>query len=121
MCRERAGIGRLPCVRPYRPGTPRISRPMRRIDGLVHAAPPEGPSMPDSNRIEHIHRFNAELTDIHRTIHAHPEFGLEEHRTAELVAKKLSGLGIEALAGVGGTGVVGVLRAGDGPQKIGLR
>ena len=77
--------------------------------------------MADSNPIEHIRGFHAELTAIRHDIHAHPELGLEEHRTAELVAKKLTELGIEVHAGVGGTGVVGVLRAGDGTQKIGLR
>ncbi len=77
--------------------------------------------MPDSNPIEHIRGFHAELTEIRHSIHAHPELGLEEHRTAELVAKQLAALGIEVHAGVGGTGVVGVLRAGDGGKRIGLR
>ena len=72
--------------------------------------------MPDSNPIEHICSFHAELTEIRHTIHANPELGLEEHRTAELVAKKLTELGIEVHTGVGATGVVGVLRVGDGPQ-----
>ena len=56
--------------------------------------------MPDSNPIEHICSFHAELTEIRRTIHANPELGLEEHRTAELVAKKLTELGIEVHTGV---------------------
>jgi len=77
--------------------------------------------MAETNPIEHIRGFHAELTEIRHAIHAHPELGLEEHRTAELVAKQLAELGIEVHRGVGGTGVVGVLRAGDGPQKIGLR
>ena len=77
--------------------------------------------MADSNPIERIRGFHAELTEIRHTIHAHPELGLEEHRTAELVAKQLTALGIEVHQGVGGTGVVGVLRAGDGDKKIGLR
>jgi hippurate hydrolase len=77
--------------------------------------------MAETNPIEHIRGLHAELTAIRHDIHAHPELGLEEHRTAELVAKKLTELGIEVHRGVGGTGVVGVLRAGDGPQKIGLR
>ena len=64
--------------------------------------------------------YHDELTAIRRDIHAHPELGLEEHRTAELVARKLEAWGIEVHRGVGGTGVVGVLRNGDGPA-IGLR
>ena len=64
--------------------------------------------------------YHDELTAIRRDIHAHPELGLEEHRTAELVAKKLEEWGVEVHRGVGKTGVVGVLRNGDGPS-IGLR
>ncbi len=77
--------------------------------------------MTETNPLDHIRGFHAELTEIRHDIHAHPELGLEEHRTAELVAKKLTDMGIEVHRGVGGTGVVGVLRAGDGTQRIGLR
>jgi hippurate hydrolase len=77
--------------------------------------------MPSSDPIEHIRGFHAELTTIRHDIHAHPELGLEEHRTAELVAKQLDALGIEVHRGVGKTGVVGVLKVGDGSQTIGLR
>ena len=61
------------------------------------------------------------LTAIRRDIHAHPELGLEEHRTAALVAEKLESWGIEVHRGVGKTGVVGVLRNGSGNRAIGLR
>ncbi len=71
--------------------------------------------------IEQIRRHHAELTAIRRDIHANPELGLEEHRTAGLVAQKLEEWGIEVHRGVGGTGVVGVLRAGNGQATIGLR
>jgi amidohydrolase len=71
--------------------------------------------------IEQIRRHHAELTAIRRDIHAHPELGLEEHRTAELVAQRLVEWGIEVHRGVGGTGVVGVLRSGNGQATIGLR
>src|SRR5579875_572007 len=62
-----------------------------------------------------------ELRSIRQDIHAHPELGLQEHRTADLVANKLEEWGIEVHRGIGGTGVVGVLRAGNGPGVIGLR
>ena len=52
----------------------------------------------------------AELTAIRRDIHAHPELGLEEVRTAALVAAKLREWGVEVTEGVGVTGVVGVIR-----------
>jgi amidohydrolase len=71
--------------------------------------------------IDQIRCYHPELTEIRRDIHAHPELGLEEHRTAELVAQKLQEWGIEVHRGVGGTGVVGVLRSGNGQATIGLR
>ena len=77
--------------------------------------------MPASDPIEHIRGFHAELTATRHDIHAHPELGLEEHRTAELVAKQLAAMGIEVHRGIGKTGVVGVLKVGDGTQTIGLR
>ena len=63
-----------------------------------------------------------ELVAIRRDIHAHPEIGFEEVRTAGIVAAKLRSLGIEVHEGVGKTGVVGVLTAGSGGnRRIGLR
>jgi hippurate hydrolase len=70
--------------------------------------------------IETIRSFQEDLTAIRRDFHAHPELGLEEHRTADIVARKLEEWGIEVHRGVGVTGVVGVLKRGDGPA-IGLR
>jgi len=68
-----------------------------------------------------IRDYHVELTDIRRDIHAHPEVGFEEFRTADLVAAKLAAWGIEVHRGIGGTGVVGVLRNGNGQESIGLR
>src|SRR3977135_4154765 len=62
-----------------------------------------------------------ELVPIRRDIHAHPELGLEEVRTAEIVAKKREEWGIEVHRGGGVTGVVGVLRNGNGQASVGLR
>jgi amidohydrolase len=74
-----------------------------------------------TSSIDQIRRYHPELTEIRRDIHAHPELGLEEHRTADLVAQKLQEWGIEVHRGVGGTGVVGVLRSGNGEATLGLR
>src|ERR1700746_3253436 len=71
--------------------------------------------------IERIKTYHAELTARRRDFHAHPELGFEEHRTSDIVAKKLEALGIEVHRGVGGTGVVGVLREGKGRVSLGLR
>ena len=71
--------------------------------------------------IDHIRRYQPELAAFRQDLHTHPELGLEEHRTAELVAAELERLGIEVHRGVGKTGVVGVLRSGNGQGRIGLR
>lgn len=63
-----------------------------------------------------------ELTAIRRDIHAHPELGLEKHRTAKLVADKLRSWGIEVTERVGGTGVVGTIHGKlPGQRAVGLR
>jgi len=70
---------------------------------------------------ERIADFHADMTAWRRDIHAHPELGFQETRTASIVAAKLESFGIEVHRGVGKTGVVGVLRAGSGKRTIGLR
>ena len=70
--------------------------------------------------IDTIRSFHDELTAIRRDFHAHPEIGMEEVRTAGIVAEKLRSWGIEVHERVGRTGVVGVLRRGEGPS-VGLR
>lgn len=56
------------------------------------------------------------LEDLYRDLHAHPELSFQEHRTAGIVAEWLHGLdGVEVTCGVGGTGVVGVIKNGPGP------
>jgi amidohydrolase len=62
-----------------------------------------------------------EVVAWRHTIHAHPELGFQEHRTAALVAEQLRSFGIEVHEGIAGTGVVGVLRKGAGGRSIGLR
>ncbi len=71
--------------------------------------------------IDTIRSYADELNTIRRDLHAHPELGLEEVRTAGIVAEKLKSWGIEVHTGVGKTGVVGVLRKGSGGPAIGLR
>lgn len=71
--------------------------------------------------LEALRAEHTRYTDIRRDIHAHPEMAYAEHRTAELVARHLESLGIETHRGIGGTGVVGVLRAGSSQRAVGLR
>lgn len=74
--------------------------------------------MPIADRIARMH---PELTEWRRDLHAHPELGFEETRTADLVAAKLAAFGCEVHRGLGRTGVVGTLRAGSSARAVGLR
>jgi amidohydrolase len=59
-----------------------------------------------------------ELTELYQDLHRHPELSLQEHRTAQKLADRLGPLGFDVTSGVGGTGVVGVLRNGEGPTVM---
>lgn len=61
------------------------------------------------------------LVALRRDLHTHPELAYNEHRTAAIVADFLSELGMEVHRGIGKTGVVGVLKRGNGSGAIGLR
>ena len=66
----------------------------------------------------------AEVLDfiqLRRDIHQHPELAFQEHRTSDLVAQSLSDWGYQVTRGLGGTGVGGQLRKGQGSKKLGLR
>ena len=63
----------------------------------------------------------AEFVAIRRDLHAHPELCFAEERTASRVATLLEGWGIAVTRGVGRTGVVGVIRRGQGSRAIALR
>lgn len=73
-------------------------------------------TVPAPDSAEHLH-----LKTIRRDIHAHPELAFAEHRTAAIVVRELQAAGIEVHEGIGGTGVVGVIRGGRGMRAIGLR
>ena len=69
--------------------------------------------------IERIEGYADELTAIRRDLHAHPEIGFEEVRTSGIVADKMKQWGIDVHRGIGGTGVVGVLKGkGTGGKRI---
>lgn len=71
--------------------------------------------------IDPIVQFHAEIQGIRRDIHQHPELSYEEHRTSEVVASKLKEWGIPTLRGLGGTGVVGIIKNGTSTRAIGMR
>jgi amidohydrolase len=59
-----------------------------------------------------------ELEAIYKDIHAHPELSMQETRTARIAETHLKAMGFEVTSGVGKTGVVGLLRNGDGPTVM---
>lgn len=73
------------------------------------------------NLIPEIEASLSEFAAIRQHIHQYPELGFEENETSRLVADYLRQWGYEVHEGIGGTGVVGVLKAGNGERTIGLR
>ena len=73
------------------------------------------------NLLDPILTQSATIAAIRRDIHAHPELCFEEQRTSELIAQQLTAWGIEVHRGLGGTGLVGVIRNGSSARAIGLR
>jgi len=75
------------------------------------------------NPVEHIRAWQDEFTAVRRDLHAHPELGFEEHRTARIVCEQLTAYGIEHHAGIGCTGIVAVIagRKRDSGKSVGLR
>ena len=65
--------------------------------------------------------FLPDLVALRRDLHAYPELAFHETRTADIVARELASYGLEVHRGLAKTGVVGVLRKGNGPRAIGLR
>jgi hypothetical protein len=60
----------------------------------------------------------AKLEAFYQDLHAHPELGFNEHETAAKLAERAKALGFEVSTGVGGTGVVAILRNGPGPTVM---
>ena len=67
--------------------------------------------------IDEAHTLFDYTRDLRRDFHKHPEIGLKEIRTANIVARELSSLGMEVKTGIGQTGVVGLLE-GQGPGPV---
>jgi hippurate hydrolase len=59
--------------------------------------------------------YDSYLAPLFLDFHAHPELGFLEKRTAGKMAAELRAAGLEVTEGVGGTGVVGIVRNGKGP------
>jgi len=59
-----------------------------------------------------------DLEKLYKNIHSHPELSMQEKRTAEIAAQHLRAAGYDVTTGIGITGVVGVLKNGDGPTLM---
>jgi hippurate hydrolase len=71
--------------------------------------------------LQSMHEHAAEFITVRRTIHEHPELGFEEHQTSALVAERLAQWGYKVERGLGGTGLVGQLKRGNGKRSVGIR
>lgn len=75
----------------------------------------ENAQSPAQNVLANLSRLLPDLESVYKDIHSHPELSMQENRTADIAADRLRAAGYEVTSGVGKTGVVGVLRNGDGP------
>lgn len=71
--------------------------------------------------IEYMQENFEEFSSIRRDIHQHPELGYQEQRTSATVERLLRAWGYEVHGGFGVTGLVGVLRKGNGSRRLGIR
>src|SRR5438270_4152962 len=60
----------------------------------------------------------SELVELYKHFHTHPELSFEENETGPRLAKELRAVGIEVTEGIAKTGVVGVLKSGNGPTVM---
>ncbi|MTI61710.1 MAG: amidohydrolase [Firmicutes bacterium] len=68
-----------------------------------------------------VNKIKDKLISIRRDIHMYPELGFEEKRTASIIEKELSSLGIEVKTGVAGTGLVALIKGRQEKPVVGLR
>ena len=59
-----------------------------------------------------------DLEGVYKDLHSHPELSMRENRTAGVAAERMRSAGYEVTPGVGKTGVVGLLRNGEGPTVM---
>ena len=68
--------------------------------------------------LSNVEKLLPDLEALYKDVHSHPELSMHETRTAALAADRLRASSYEVTAGVGGTGVVGLLHNGDGPTVM---
>ena len=82
--------------------------PMLTLLAILFAAAP----------LEGLDQLYPQLDALYLDLHRHPELSMKEQQTSARMADELRKLGYEVTSGVGGTGVVGVLRNGKGPTVL---
>ena len=75
-------------------------------------------SSPSEHVVANLNGLLPELETIYKDIHSHPELSMQEERTAGVAADRVRAAGYEVTTGVGKTGVVGLLRNGEGPTVM---
>jgi amidohydrolase len=68
--------------------------------------------------LSNLEKLLPDLEALYKDVHSHPELSMQETRTAALAADRLRASSYEVTAGIGKTGVVGLLRNGDGPTVM---
>lgn len=68
--------------------------------------------------LSNLDKLLADLETLYKDVHSHPELSMQETRTASIAAERLRSAGFEVTTGVGKTGVVGLLRNGEGPTVM---
>ncbi|MDY0883313.1 M20 family metallopeptidase [Dongia soli] len=68
--------------------------------------------------LDNVDGLLADLEAFYKDLHAHPELSMQETRTAGLAADRLRAAGYEVATGIGQTGLVGLLRNGNGPTVM---
>jgi hippurate hydrolase len=85
----------------------------------AYAQPAASPAMPPRAEIQNAVRADmGDLMALYRELHANPELSMQETRSAARMAEEARRLGFEVTTGVGRTGVVAVLRNGEGPTVL---
>jgi amidohydrolase len=74
--------------------------------------------MPSNTVLTNLETLLPDLEALYKDVHSHPELSMQETRTAALAAQRLKAAGFEVTTGIGKTGVVGLLRNGDGPTVM---
>src|SRR6266576_5690135 len=78
----------------------------------------EAESTSSNPALRHLDGLLPRLAELYKDVHSHPELSMQETRTAGLAADRLRAAGYEVTTSVGKTGVVGLLRNGDGPTVM---